>query len=524
MNDSNLSMLTNYSQNNKNTLDPITQILLQTSQFQTDHLQDSRIPNEMNFYENENLQQLDIIQPQQRRYSTFIEDTEFPFEENQTRMNTISNETLQNLLNTNRAASNIPNINRNRNYVENTQPQTVNYLNQTNSQRTLSSQYFFKRLEELPIFRGESYSELRDFLDIADTLYVMIRNRTEKDEFYHQLLLRIRGEARNALVDLETTNWQTIRNQLREHFSYLANKDIINSKLENLRQQKNEPINTFADRARKLLREKNNIYMSLSEDQRLEHNRTARRAFAKGIADPRLRNRLLIRGANSLEDAIAYSIEAETNLLQEISNRELTCTFCKITGHRERDCRRKDQGNNNLHGLISALQALNMNNDNYGMSQNRQRQYNNNEYRPSSRTSNYNSNQRNDSYNARYYNNSPTNYNEYNQQRYQNSNPQRYGNQNEYRNENRYPNRYNNRNENYPNRYNNRNGNSPNRYNNRNENYANRYENRNENRTDSRNTNRNGNQENPSYPVRNLAYDADSDNSLDSIFHSQSEN
>lgn len=289
------------------------------------------------------------------------------------------------------------------------------------------------------------------------------------------MILQIRGEARNAIENLEETKWQIIRDRLRDYFSYLVNKDIINSKLENLRQEKHESLNTFVDRTRKILREKNSMYMGLSEDQKLEHNRIARRAFAKGIADPKLRNRLLIRGANSLEDAIAYSIEAETDLLQEISSRELICMYCRLTGHREMECRKKEQGGNGLNNLISALQTLNIRDNDRRINlppRNRQRQYNGNmnrNDRPFSRNSGYGNN----NYNK--------NWNNYNKN-WNNSN--NYTRSNENLNNNMNENNQNNRND----------------------------QQRNYNQNSRRNENRNNSQ---SFTIRNFYFDLDSENSSD---------
>lgn len=389
----------------------------------------------------------------------------------------------------------------------------INQPNTTSPRTT-----FLRRLKSIPIFRGESYNELRDFVDIADTLYVTILNKSEEIEFYHQLILQIRGEARNAIQNLEETKWQTIREKLRDYFSYLINKDIINSKLENLRQEKNESLNTFAERTRKLLRDKNNMYMGLSEDQKTEHNRFARRAFTKGIANPKLRSRLQIRGANSLEDAIAYSIEAETDLMQEISNRELICTYCRLTGHREKDCIKKDQNSGNLNNLISALQALNTNNTNRGLEQNRQRRFNNILYRndrPITRSSSYSSNLNrnwNDIdrlYADRNWSNTDRSYSD--------------------RNWNNRDRLYSDRNWNNLNRnWNNSNRNWRDSYNRNNPNYP-RYQNNNNN-NDSSDTNRNDQQQNLnqnpirrnenrnntlSFPIRNFYFDSNSEDNSD---------
>lgn len=81
---------------------------------------------------------------------------------------------------------------------------------------------FIRRLKAIPVFRGETYTELRDFIDIVDTLYVSILNQPEEIEFYDQLILQIRGEARNAIEQINEINWRTIKKRLRDYFSYLA--------------------------------------------------------------------------------------------------------------------------------------------------------------------------------------------------------------------------------------------------------------------------------------------------------------
>lgn len=236
-------------------------------------------------------------------------------------------------------------------------------LNYRHDQRDLAEarprSSFIRRLKSIPKLTGETHNELREFIDVVDTLFVCIQSRNEEAEFYDQLLLQIRGEARNAIERLERTDWQLIREKLKTYFSYLANKDIINSKIENLKQEKDESLNQFIERTRKMLQEKNSIYGNLSEDQKNEHNKMARRAFARGVKDARLRERLQINGANTLEDAIAYSIETENYITNQISDRETYCGYCKNTGHRERNCFRKEQGSGPISNLISALRSMN---------------------------------------------------------------------------------------------------------------------------------------------------------------------
>lgn len=321
---------------------------------------------------------------------------------------------------------------------------------------------YIRRLRLLPIFNGESYKQLQEFLEIAETLYYAYINNLERTEFMDTMSLQIRGEAREIIGNIYDKNFEEIKNSLSHHFAHLNNKNIVSSQLENLRQETNETISAYADRARKLLREKNMTYSHLTEELRLEHNRLARKHFSQGIANQRLRDRLLIRGSSSLEDAIAYVIEAENDLINTITNNELFCKHCKSNGHRERDCRKKANNQSGINQFINALRNFNPNTSNtYSQNSNRNQnqntqQYNynrsnnenwrNNNDRQTNRNSNYNENWRsnnnknpNDNRTNQYHSNQPSNRNEYSNNR-NNSNDFRdtRGNQQSNRNDNQY--------------------------------------------------------------------------------------
>lgn len=256
----------------------------------------------------------------------------------------------------------------NRSNLEPQNPYNMNSsMNQTPFNNTVMGytqpmirQQFLRRLKEIPKFEGASYKEMTDYIQIGDSLYNSCNNGLEEEEFYQQIELQLRGEARQVLNDLRNRDWGALKEKLYSHFAHLANKDILNSQLENMKQEKDESLSKFVERARKLLQEKNAAYKYLTEDQKHEHNRTARKAFARGITDIRLRNRLITRGANSFEDAVAYAIEAENDALYQIPKHELYCGYCRQNGHRERDCRGKNGNNNVIGPLISALQSVNM--------------------------------------------------------------------------------------------------------------------------------------------------------------------
>lgn len=240
---------------------------------------------------------------------------------------------------------------------------------------------YLKRLKEIPKFSGESHQQLKEFVEIADSLYSSHRNGAEEREFLEHMMLRLRGEARDAVMNLDCMVWKDVRDKLLSHFSYLSNKDILTSQLENLKQEKDESLIKYSERVRKLLMERNSTYNFLTEDQRLEHNRQARKAFAKGIGNPKLRDRMITRGAQSLEDAIAYAIETENETITQIARNELFCGFCRINGHRENECRRKLGNSNDLGNMVTILRSLNINpsrNNQRNQNWNNNRGFNNN--------------------------------------------------------------------------------------------------------------------------------------------------
>lgn len=227
-----------------------------------------------------------------------------------------------------------------------------------NNQQARPRETFLRRLRNIPKFNGESFSQLREFIDVVDTLYMSCTNGNEENELYEQIMLQVRGEPRNVIMNLNNLDWPTIKENLLTEFAYLANKEILTSQLENIRQYSNESLYTYADRVRNLLKDKNATHSYMTEEQKKEHNRLARRSFSRGLSDFRLRNRLLTRGASSLEDAVAYAIEAESDETNYIPSSELFCIKCNANGHRQKDCQRQNNNNSNMGKLISALRAI----------------------------------------------------------------------------------------------------------------------------------------------------------------------
>lgn len=301
----------------------------------------------------------------------------------------------------------------------NIEPQQSFNMAHSHSQPTARNT-FLKRLKLIPTFSGDSHKELRDFIEISETLYCSCMNEVEEQEFFEQMILQLRGEPLTIAKNIQNFDWETIKSTLLRHFSYLSNREIIQSQLENLHQEKDESLSQFTERVRRLLVERNSIYTNLTEEQRAEHNRLARRSFAKGIKDNDLRRKMMNRGASSLEDAIAFALEAENDALSEIPRSETFCRVCRMNGHRESQCRRKNGDKSEIDKLITALRSVNARpptnrNPNFSMNRNNGRNWSNrnpnwvNRY-PNNGFNNYNTNG-NNGYNGNGNNNGNNNSN-----------------------------------------------------------------------------------------------------------------
>lgn len=97
---------------------------------------------------------------------------------------------------------------------------------------------YLRRLRLIPAFDGESYKSLRSFLDIAQALNESWINEAEKNELVDTLNLQLRGEARDVIGDLYQTSFDEMKDKLLKYFSYLVNKEVVTSQLENIRQEK----------------------------------------------------------------------------------------------------------------------------------------------------------------------------------------------------------------------------------------------------------------------------------------------
>lgn len=375
---------------------------------------------------------------------------------------------------------------------------------------------FMKYLESIPLFSGQSREDLMNFIEICDTINAFCSNESEYVEFITKITFQLRGEARAVISN--GTNWTDIKNGLFSKFQYLSNRSILDSQIENLRQTKDENLTRYSERARKLLAEKNKSFYSLSEEQKTEHDRIARKFFARGLENRKLRDIMVIQGCPTLEETIGRSLEIENELINTISQQEFNCTYCKRPGHRVTECRSKQNNSSPIGQLASILQNLSFQNNNQQQSnrQNSNRNYNsnnnsfgnnNNANYGRNGTNNNNSNQNNSNSNNQRnfqnnsggYQNNSRNYSNNNSSNYSNNNSSSYSNNNSRNNSNNNSNYSNNDSSNYSN------------------NNSSNYSRNNSNNTNFNNNQRGNTNNNQNRPNNNQPYYSNSNNNVRSV-------
>lgn len=73
---------------------------------------------------------------------------------------------------------------------------------------------FLRRLRMIPKFNGDSFQDLKDFIDITETLYFSCINRAEEQELFEHMVLQLRGKAKSLVSRLNDFDFETIKNSL----------------------------------------------------------------------------------------------------------------------------------------------------------------------------------------------------------------------------------------------------------------------------------------------------------------------
>lgn len=319
---------------------------------------------------------------------------------------------------------------------------------------------FLRNLDNIPLFSGKSYTELRNFIEICDSINDHFENDAEYNEFMMKVSFQLRGDARSVLTN--NANWAHIKNELFSKYDHLSDLTVLDSKISNLHQEKTESLDNYAKRALDLLTEKNSSFYPMPEKLKTTHEKIAIDAFANGLFDKRLRDTMIVQYFSSLREVISRSLAVETKLKNTIQRREMCCNFCKNIGHLEYECQNKENNSSPMGQLVTALKGLTVKNQqtfpnarpNSGFNNNNSSFQRNNNFNPNSQSFN---NNRNFNQNSQPLNNN-RNFNQNN--RFGNNGRPNTGNQQNLGNNNNFPSGYNNNNPSNGNPFNQRNNNN----------------------------------------------------------------
>lgn len=153
---------------------------------------------------------------------------------------------------------------------------------------------------------------------------------------------RLTGRAAVVLQDVTFDDWPTVRDALRSRLT-TNSVERIEAKMISMKQKHNQSLDDYASKMETLLDELNRSYELNADNQvlRRENDRKARRSFENGLADSRLRERALIRSADTLRDSINYVIGQEITLTTDRQQNfdPRTCKICSGQ-HFTEDCRK----------------------------------------------------------------------------------------------------------------------------------------------------------------------------------------
>lgn len=263
----------------------------------------------------------------------------------------------------------------------------------------------------VPVYDGDE-KQLETFINVCSKFYSLIEEN-QKEKFVTIIQTKITGE---ALADLQPIDdlktWDDIKRKLEEKLRTPDTYEYAQEELSTIRQRKDEGMENYGKRIRKGLDKLNLSSKSLTNEEaalislRKANEIHAIRKFEQNMFDERIKLMVGAATFKSLQEAIKFAMNKE---LFRKTTKDKICTFCKINGHTEDECRKKAMQNkgkkeqknsDSAQGNNLNSSYLRRNNNNYfsqrpfgNRNENVQRYYSNRNY------DGYNSNsQRNQSY------------------------------------------------------------------------------------------------------------------------------
>lgn len=208
----------------------------------------------------------------------------------------------------------------------------------------------------IPLYSGEP-TGLNAYIATVNSIWSLVATRSADDQLWIALSIKakLRGKAAEVNNEENLTAWPQIRNTLTQKVRPTMNLRCAELELASARQNDKETVAEFIERIKKL---KDTVCLAFephpSEEQRQfvrnEVDRKAITAIEVGLKNKTLKDLLLASNLANFQETINFVREKEMKLQLQNTMQAATvkiCNFCSRPGHIERDCRTKNNGQNN---------------------------------------------------------------------------------------------------------------------------------------------------------------------------------
>lgn len=205
-------------------------------------------------------------------------------------------------------------------------------------------------INSIPTFDGNN-KDLNSFINTC-TVYNDLTEEAQKPTLLKIIKAKLTGEALAKLQPLDNlTTWALLRESLKTKLRKPISYDFAKEELNNVFQKDNETTEEYGQRVRSKLTKLNEAIRTITTEQaevqilRKTHEKAAISKFQQNLKNEQ--TKVIVKSAQktTLDECIAYALEQE--LLEKTSNVK-KCNFCKIMGHTEDECRKKQNASNSI--------------------------------------------------------------------------------------------------------------------------------------------------------------------------------
>lgn len=197
------------------------------------------------------------------------------------------------------------------------------------------------RLDALPDLSTNESIEFQSFIRRAGNIW---RTIDEVDKPY--FMRRIKDKVIGCLWIseqriLDANNWIEIRNLLEEKWRENNDLYLLRARLNELHQKYNESIFEYAERTKQILKDFELYYGEMSPDHKMDLQDRIKEKFEEGVSNGFIKKALITRVTEKLNESINIALRLQHHLDRAPKPSEIICNFCNIRGHRQVECRTK---------------------------------------------------------------------------------------------------------------------------------------------------------------------------------------